>query len=333
MLKKLLSSLSALLISIGLLPHKTLAQSTNNELPLDLEKLITATRQIDSGQLTIINHFPSKYVAPRSIRIWLPKQYTDLASKGDKLAVLYMHDGQMLFDASITWNGQEWAADNVAADLIKANNVKPFIIVGIDNGGVDLRRAEYFPQKAFELLSHAQQQALYGTMRSDNEKLFGAKVQSDSFLKFVVTELKPYIDQHYAVHSNAEHTFMLGSSMGGLISMYALSEYPKVFGGVACMSTHWPGKHTLDNNPIPQAFYQYVEQYLPAAGAHKLYFDYGDQTLDALYPALQQQVDTLISAKGYDKKHWQTQFFAGAAHTENDWQQRLHIPLIFLLGK
>ena len=121
--------------------------------------------------------------------------------------------------------------------------------------------------------------------------------------------------------------------MGGLISMYAICEYPKVFGGAACMSTHWPGIFSMEGNPIPDAFINYLKTKLPDPKKHKIYFDYGTATLDALYPPLQQKADEVMKEKGFTGKNWITKEFPGEDHSEKAWHKRLHIPLTFLLGK
>jgi enterochelin esterase-like enzyme len=145
--------------------------------------------------------------------------------------------------------------------------------------------------------------------------------------------LKPLIDKKYSVHRDKKHTFIAGSSMGGLISMYAICEYPNVFGGAACLSTHWPGIFTVENNPIPEAFYNYLKTNLPNPKNHRIYFDYGTATLDAMYEPLQLKVDEVMKAKGYNSLNWSTNKFEGEDHSEKAWQKRLHIPLEFLLGK
>jgi enterochelin esterase-like enzyme len=146
-----------------------------------------------------------------------------------------------------------------------------------------------------------------------------------------VKGLKPYIDKKYSTFADRANTFIAGSSMGGLISMYAICEYPEVFGGAACLSTHWPGIFQMDNNPVPGVFFSYMKTHLPDPKTHKLYFDYGTDTLDALYPPLQNQADEIIRARGYHDKNWMTKEFPGEDHSETAWHKRLHIPFEFLL--
>jgi hypothetical protein len=115
--------------------------------------------------------------------------------------------------------------------------------------------------------------------------------------------------------------------------MYAICEYPKVFGGAACISTHWPGIVNINNNPIPNAFLRYLQKHLPDPATHRIYFDCGDATLDSLYPPLQKKVDQVMKTKGYTSKNWMTSYLTGGvAHSEQDWNFRLHQPLVFMLG-
>ncbi|MBC7868394.1 MAG: esterase, partial [Gloeobacteraceae cyanobacterium ES-bin-316] len=156
---------------------------------------------------------------------------------------------------------------------------------------------------------------------------------SDNYLRFLVQELMPFIDIKFSTAKEPKNTFIAGSSMGGLISIYAICEYPEVFGGAACLSTHWPGVFTVDNNPVPAAFINYLQNNLPNPDNHNIYFDYGDQTLDALYPPLQKKVDEVMKAKGFTGKNWVTKFFPGENHSEAAWAKRFTIPLLFLLKK
>lgn len=281
-----------------------------------------------SGTIKRYDSFASKFVTARNVDVWLPEGYT--AQK--KYAVLYMQDGQMLFDSCTTWNHTAWDVDDVAAKLMKEGNVKDFIIVGAWNGGVS-RHAEYFPQKPFQDLSAIQKDTITAQLQRAGKTTEVFKPVSDNYLKFLVTELKPFVDNAYSTLTKRENTFIAGSSMGGLISMYAICEYPKVFGGAACLSTHWPGVWSLENNPVPDAFLTYLKIHLPNPKNHKLYFDCGDQTLDSLYPVIQKKVDKILRSKGFTDKNWMTKYFPGENHTEQSWSKRVDIPLLFLLKK
>ena len=280
-----------------------------------------------AGTIERIADFPSRFVSPRNVDVWLPPGYP----AGGRYAVLYMQDGQMLFDPAITWNHQEWRADEVAAELIASGRVRPFIIVGVHNGGKD-RSIEYFPQKALESLPAETRAKLARLEQLANLRLRPQPPRADAYLRFLVEELKPYIDAHYSAYTDAPNTAILGSSMGGLISMYAISEYPQVFGAAACMSTHWPGVLDPEEPRVPQAFFDYMRKSLPDPASHRIYFDHGTGTLDAAYPALQAQADTVMREKGYASASWQTRVFPGAEHSEDAWAARLDIPFTFLFG-
>lgn len=281
-----------------------------------------------SGSIKRFENLNSKFVKPRTVDVWLPEDYTSTK----KYAVLYMHDGQMLFDSTTTWNKQEWGVDETVGDLLKTKKIKECIVVGIWN--TNIRHSEYFPQKPFESLPENYRDSLLAyAKRNPETSLFSAPVQSDQYLKFLVTELKPFIDSAFSTKPDQKNTCIAGSSMGGLISLYALCEYPDIFGGAACLSTHWPGIFTVENNPIPRAFQVYLKATLPNPKTHKLYFDYGTETLDALYEPLQLKVDEVMKQKHYTHKTWVTKKFAGVDHSEKAWRERLEIPVTFLLEK
>lgn len=284
--------------------------------------------KVVAGSIKQIENFQSKFVVARNIDVWLPENY----SSDKKYAVLYMHDGKALFDSTITWNKQCWEISENVSALIQSKKIINCIVVGIWNGEAK-RHSEYFPQKPFESLKKSEQDSIYQLKRYGEQMLFSDKVQSDNYLKFIVEELKPYIDANFATLKDQKNTFISGSSMGGLISLYAICEYPDVFGGAACISTHWVGILSSTNNPIPAAFMNYLKTNLPNPNTHKIYFDYGTKTLDALYEPFQIQVDKIIKEKGFSKKNWQTKKFVDADHSEKSWAKRVAIPLVFLLKK
>ncbi len=280
-----------------------------------------------SGRIVRVENFGSKYVPARNVDVWLPDNYS--ASK--KYAVLYMHDGQMLFDSSITWNKQEWGVDETLTQLMQQQKIRDCIVVGIWNGGKS-RHPEYFPQKPFEALSKEDQKLVYNAYRSGGQSIFsGLAISSDNYLKFLVEELKPFIDKTYSTKTDAANTFVAGSSMGGLISLYAICEYPNVFGGAACLSTHWPGLLSMENNPVPAVFFSYLKQQLPSAKQHRIYFDHGTETLDSMYASLQVQVDAIMKQKNYSHSNWISRSWPGQDHSEKSWRSRLEVPVSFLL--
>jgi predicted alpha/beta superfamily hydrolase len=292
--------------------------SCNSEPILPITNVGTVLRKSD---------LPSAYVPERIIEVWLPEHYD-----GEKeFGVLYMHDGQMLFDSTTTWNKQAWDVDDVAQRLMDEGVVSDFIVVGVWNGGAN-RHAEYFPQRPFEAMPPQDQEWVIAQLQEAGRTKDRFVPNSDAYLKSLVEEVKPYIESNFRVKTGPEHTRIAGSSMGGLISWYALCEYPEVFGGAACISTHWPGTFSLENNPVPDAFMSYLRTNLPDPNTHKLYFDCGDQTLDALYPVVQQRVDTLMMDSGYAAGNWKTAYFPGTDHSEASWKARLDVPLKFLFG-
>ena len=295
---------------------------------LAAHRLVAQLPAVSSGTISRLENFPSKFVDARNVDVWLPAGY----NQGSKYAVIYMHDGQMLYDSTTTWNKTAWDVDDVLSQLLTERKIIDVIVVGVWNNSA--RHTEYFPQKPFESLSDEQKETIYAASRENGYSVFnGQSIQSDNYLKFLVQELKPVIDATFSTHTDQKNTFVAGSSMGGLISMYAICEYPDVFGGAACLSTHWPGIFTIEGNPIPEAFTTYLKNNLPDPKNHKIYFDYGDQTLDALYPTIQVKVDDVMRDRGYTKKNWITKYYPGEDHSERAWKKRLDVPMEFLLKR
>jgi predicted alpha/beta superfamily hydrolase len=182
----------------------------------------------------------------------------------------------------------------------------------------DRRRNEYMPQKPIT-------REVGRLLEADKSDIKYERLNSDNYLKFLVEELKPYIDKTYKTNPEKDNTFTMGSSMGGMISAYAISEYPDVFGGAACMSTHW--------SDADGAVVKWYQNHWPEAGSNRVYFDYGTESLDAAYEPYQQLMDETMRSKGYTEgRDWVTRKFQGASHRPSAWRDRLHIPLEFLLG-
>lgn len=278
-----------------------------------------------TGSITRVSLTYAEAGEARNIDIWLPEDYDTTK----KYAVIYMHDGQMLFDSTTTWNRQEWGADEAVSLLMAGNRIKPCIIVGIWNND-KVRYPEYYPEKSLRFLPKRVQSRLARRNGPGNGL-------ADAYLRFITNDVKPYIDAHYSTHTDAANTVTMGSSMGGLISLYALCEYPDVFGGAGCLSTHSPMKgvslFTRKDNRLARAFRKYLSENLPDPGNHKIYFDYGTETLDKWYEPYQKKIDDLFIAAGFSEKNRVTKKFENHDHSERSWNNRLHVPLTFLLGQ
>lgn len=287
-----------LMLTLALL-FSSCASDTENE-PQNPYKGITGTVEIHED-------FESDFVASRNVEVWLPVGY---AEEDSAYQVLYMHDGQNVFNPETSYNGNDWMVDEVLTNLINENEVQKTIVVASWNTG-ETRFAEYMPQKP-----------------SDQPSLGYEDVISDDYLKFMVQELKPFIDQTYRTKPEAEFTSIMGSSMGGLISLYAILEYPDVFGAAACLSTHWPVADNGDND-----FLSYIPSALPDPETHKIYFDFGTKGLDAEYEVYQNQVDEMMKKQGYiHGENWVTKKFEGHDHKEQYWALRVNEPLSFILN-
>ncbi|MFD0861385.1 alpha/beta hydrolase [Sungkyunkwania multivorans] len=273
-----------------------------------------------SSESTIIllENFESNFVDPRNVEIFLPKGYDPTAKKQYK--VLYMHDGQNVFNPETSYTKIDWGVDEAIDSLMALKKIEPTIVVASWNNG-QKRFPEYMPKApAFITASDEAKTSLKQNFGVDS-------LLSDDYLKFLVKELKPYIERNYNVSKKVEDNSIMGSSMGGLISLYAICEYPNEFGAAGCVSTHWPVPM------IGGAYMNTLPESLPSPNNHRIYFDYGTKTLDSLYEPHQKKVDLLMRDAGYiEGENWVTKKFEGADHSEKSWRARVHIPLLFLLN-
>jgi predicted alpha/beta superfamily hydrolase len=266
------------------------------------------------GSIDRYEELQSQYVPARNVDVWLPDGYGE--DPDQRYAVLYMTDGQNLFDASLSKTSHvAWRIDQTLSKLMQEEKVRKTIVVGVWSN--KWRRSEYMPNK---MAAGLRQMLFRWRVKRVTQKL----PQSDEYLKYLINELKPMIDRNYSTLPDRENTFVMGSSMGGLMSLYALCEYPEIFKGAGCVSTHFPaGKGIMLG---------YMRSHLPTAGQHRVYFDYGSIDLDSEYAFYQEQVDQIMHEKGYKEgEDWLTLRFEGEGHSEIYWQKRVHQPLEFLL--
>jgi pullulanase len=172
-----------------------------------------------TGDVTTFSHAP--FLSGRRVWVYLPPGYAEEPMR--RYPVLYMHDGQNLFDVRTSFAG-EWKVDEACESLIGSGELAPLIVVGVDNGGAS-RIQEYTPWPA----------AGYGGGGAD------------AYLAALRTVLKPEIDRRYRTLTGPNHTFMAGSSLGGLLSAYAGWSDPGTWGRVAAVSPsyRWDDEHLL----------------------------------------------------------------------------------------
>ena len=267
-----------------------------------------------SGFITRHIDWSSQFVTPRPVDVWCPPEYPTAAAR---YPVIYMHDGKWLFDSALLDGGVDWGVDEAMKRLIEDDHIPGAIIVGIWTSA-EHRACEYMPQKPLE---RPEGQTLLEGFRANE----GGDPVSDRYLQFLVNEVKPFIDRTYRTLPDQRHTAIMGSSMGGLVSLSALVEYPEVFGGAGCLSTHWPIGEELLVDSLGHA--------LPPAGRHRLYFDVGTVGLDAAYEPFQRRMDMFVRGAGYlPGRDWLTLTFEGAEHSETAWRDRVHLPLRLLLA-
>lgn len=275
-----------------------------------------------TGTLKYHDKFPSDFVAARNVNVWLPASYA--RNLDERYPVIYMHDGQNLHDPKTSFLGVDWGVDEAMTKLIDADKIRAAIIVGIWN--TPQRVQEYLPAEMIRSRPAPERESLFQELAKFGIKLDEKQLLSDQYLKFLVQELKPFIDKHYRTQPDRSQTFVMGSSAGALISLYAVSEYPEVFGGAGCVSTHWPIGNGL--------MIEYLQDRLPDPKTHRIYFDFGTEMLDKGYEPFQQKMDAVMAAAGYQQdRNWITRKFAGAEHSERSWRERVHVPLEFFLQK
>ena len=223
----------------------------------------------------------------RRVWIYLPASYK---SSKKRYPVLYMHDGQNVFDAATSFSG-EWGVDEALDTLGPKHEL---IVVAVDNGGSS-RINEY---SAYDMK--------YG------------KAEGDAYLDFIVNTLRPHVNKHYRTQKSGKQTFIAGSSMGGLISFYALLKYPSKFGGAGIFSpAFWinPQFKTTDPKQLRKI-------------KSRVYFFAGQQEGEAMVPDMLQVFDQL---QKHSKAEIQTVIRAEGTHSENTWRHEFPLFVQWLL--
>jgi predicted alpha/beta superfamily hydrolase len=247
--------------------------------------------------------FPSRYLStPRDIVVYLPPGYD---TGGDPCPVLYLQDGQNLFDPHTAFGGQDWRADVTADELILRGAIEPLIVVGVYNAGVR-RISEYTPTK-------------------DPRRRKGGK--GDRYAKMMAHELKPFIDREYRTRRSAAQSGVGGSSLGGLVSLETGLLYPRVFGRLAILSPSvW-----WDNRSILEMVRAYKFEVRP-----RIWLDTGTEEGDAPEQSiadLKLLRDALVEKGWREGVDMRCSEVPGAPHHERAWGARFGEVLQYLFPR
>lgn len=277
----------------------------------------TAARMAKTDDVLQTNHtltgefrhhagFHSTFLANnRDVVVYLPPGYLDSEShenESKRFPVFYLHDGQNVFDAATAFNGVEWGVDETAQQLILRGRIEALIIVAIYNTGAD-RIDEYAPTV-------------------DPRQKRGGK--ADLYGRFLIEELKPFIDQNYRTLAGPEFTGLGGSSLGGLASLYLGLKHPNVFSKLMVMSPSVWWDHGM--------ILHYVH-HLRAKPTTRIWMDIGSKE-GKFTPGYVRQLRDLLIAQGWrleaDLKFMEIR---GGQHSETAWAKRVEPALRFLFPK
>ncbi len=245
---------------------------------------------------------------PRHVTVWLPDGYE---SGTQRYPVLYMTDGQNLFDPRIANTGIDWGVDESITRLAEAGRIRPPIVVAAWSSAS--RVTDYSPWH-----------------------------DAPSYARFLIAEIKPRVDREFRTLDGPGNTFAMGSSMGGLLSFYLVSEHSRVFGACGCLSSHfpfsakmaanWRGEKTGRPDATPYILRD-IKSGRTVPPQTRYWFDYGGKGLDASYGPTHRAVRRWLRSQGLvEERDFVVRRYPGADHNEAAWRARLDDPMEYLFG-
>lgn len=266
------------------------------------------------GRLIYWTDVESRFLGPtRHVEIWLPPGYDD--DPDARYPVLYMSDGQNLFDPRIANTGVDWGVDESVVRLVEAGVIPPIIVVGA--WSTDQRAPEYSPWHG-----------------------------APEYARFLIEELMPRVNAEFRTLTGPENTAAMGSSMGGLLSYYLVTYHPEAFGACGCVSTHFPLSEAVwtqvtngeggeaDEAPDDTPYIvRDIEGGLTVPEGARYWFDYGTEGLDSQYGPTHDAVREWLLGQGLvEGEDFVIREYEGATHNEASWRARLDDPMTFLFG-
>ena len=269
--------------------------------------MLTACDQSDQdrvieGQITgnVVYHqsIKGEDLQDRDLVVWLPPGYD--TEPGQRYPVLYMHDGQNIFDPETSYAGVDWAIDEAVDGLIRAGTIEPMIVVGIYNSKD--RTPEYSPGE-----------------------------KGTAYMNFVISVVKPLIDTTYRTRPERQHTLVGGSSSGGTISFMLAWDHPEVFAGAICMSPAFKVGPGMDFTEFD--FIDYFEATRENPRDVFFYIDNGGVELDGiLQPGIEEMLASLEQWGFEEGKDWVFIHDPAAKHFESAWAKRFPDALVRTLN-
>ena len=264
------------------------------------------------GRLVYWTDVRSAFLGPtRHVEIWLPPGYDSATST--RYPVLYMSDGQNLFDPRIANTGVDWGVDEAVVRLVRRGVIPAIIVVGVWNSAE--RGPEYSPWQ-----------------------------RARDYARFLVDELMPRVNREFRTLTGPEHTAAMGSSMGGLLSFYLVAHHPEAFGACGCMSTafvlspamvaqFFPGTVVAaPSDTTPYVIHDIAAGFTVPKGT-RYWFDYGTLGIDSTFGPTHAAVRAwLLGQNLVEGRDFVVRRYEGATHNEASWRARLDDPLTFLFG-
>lgn len=278
------------------------------------------------GRLFVTDAAPCGALARREVFVWRPDGADDRP-----LPVLYVQDGQTLFDARRVAFGVAWEIDASLSRLIDAGRIPAVMVAGVASSAA--RFLEYAPTLILERAERSAREAV--------ATAWGGAPQSAAYADLVVHGIKPFIDVAFPTQSGPDTTFIAGASMGGVAAIEILARHPQVFAGAAALSAHLSLLPVDETERLPDGFARdvaaavgaFARAEFPAAGRHRLWLDRSEKEIDRFYAPSHDALVEALTGLGYRRdQDLAVQVFPGVGHNEAAWRARLDLALDFLLG-
>jgi predicted alpha/beta superfamily hydrolase len=258
------------------------------------------------------------------VRIWLPPGYEN---SGRSYRTLYMLDGQFVFSSDS--DGENFGADSRIERLAAAGIIQPALIVAVDNLE-EHRFLQYMPQAIYDLSE--------GDLRAEVDREIartgGRPLVSAQFIRFLTTQLKPFVDAHYRTLPDRLDTAIFGASMAGVMAGAIFVEGQQAFGRGACMSPNWPiyNKRMIDHPQLLSIWPDYFARLGGPAG-RRLWLDHGTEMMDAGMAPHQTRIAQRLTDLGWRRGcDLEARVYQGAGHAFAKTAVQMDELLTWLLG-